>query len=55
MSVAFASEHGLCTDHCNAVNSNIGVTLPQITCVLVILPFGTTLMTTLTPRNPSPD
>ena len=26
MSVAFASKHGLCTDHCNAVNSNTGVT-----------------------------
>ena len=26
MSVDFASEHSLCTDHCNAVNSNTGVT-----------------------------
>ena len=26
MTVAFASEHSLCTDHCNAVNSNTGVT-----------------------------
>ena len=56
MAVAFASEHSLCTDHCNAVNSNAGVTsTTYITFQLVILPSDTTLMTTLTPRNPSPD
>ena len=26
MTAAFASEHSLCTDHCNAVNSNTDVT-----------------------------
>ena len=56
MAAALASEHSLGTDHCNAVNSNAGVTsTTYITCVLVILPSDTTLMTTLTPRNPSPD
>ena len=55
MTPAFASEHSLCTDHCNAVNSNTEEHLPQITCVLLILPSGTTLMTTLAPGNPSLD
>ena len=56
MAAAFASEHSLCTDHYNVVNSNTGVTsATYITCVLVILPSDTTLMTTLTPRNPSLD
>ena len=56
MAVAFASDHSLCTDHCNAVNSNTGVTsATYITCVLVILTSDTTLMTTLTPRNPYPN
>ena len=52
MAAAFASEHSSCTDHCNAVNSNTGVTSATcITCVLVILTPDTTLMTTLTPTN----
>ena len=56
MAAAVASEHSLCTDHCKAINSNIGVTsATYITSVLVILLSDTTLMTTLTPRNPSPD
>ena len=56
MAAAYASDHSLCTDHCNAVNSNTGVTsATYITCVLVILTSDTTLMTTLTPRNPYPN
>ena len=56
MAAAFASEHSSCTDHCNAVNLNTGVTSATcITCVLVILTPDTTLMTTLTPTNRSPD